>query len=396
MKNLQDLIKKSKTFLEKMSKKQKIFSIVIIIILIASISFFVKKSGTDQVEYKFSTISKGSVESIVSESGEIVSTGTVGIISTIDGIVNDVFVENGDTVKRGEKLFSVISTATEKERAIAYSTYKSALTTLDTAKNTHQSKQVSVEKVYDEISGHDDDEPFDIKEQRVTAETTRDNAYLSTLSAEASLSKAWFIYQATIDGIVKATSNGVIANLSVAKGQQVNAQENALLIISESEVWAKISVIENDVIGINPGQKSEITVDTFPSEKITGEVKRVDSIGIIVSNVVTFNVYILLDPIDINLMSSMTVSVNIATDKKEDVLVIPNSAIKPYQGSKAVQTLDKDSGQVLYLPIKVGVVGTLKSEVISGLKEGQEIIISSTSSTSPGTSSGGSLPIKIK
>lgn len=382
-----------KNYFKDTSKKKKIIFGVIGIILIGIIFSVTKNSGNNEVEYTFSKVSKGSVESSISESGEIVSTGTVEMTSTINGIVKDIFVENGDIVKRGDKLFSVTSTASEEERSAAYSTYKSAVSNLESAKNTHQSKQTTVERVYDEISGHDEDEPFEIKEQRVTAETARDNAYLSVVSAEAALSKAWFIYQSTIDGTIKATSDGMVANLSVASGQQVNSQESALLIISESETWAKISVTENDVIGIKPGQESELLVDAFPSEKITGEVKRVDSVGTIVSNVVTFNVYILLDSTNINLMPSMTVSVDIMTDKKNDILVVPNSAIKPYQGSKAVQILDKNSGQVLYMPIKVGLVGALKSEVIRGLKEGQEIIVS-TISTSEKNSSAGMLPIR--
>lgn len=390
---MKSFIKNIKDHLKKISKKKKIIFGIMGIILIGFIFLITKNSGSNEVEYKFSKISKGSVESIISESGEIVSTGTVEVSSTINGIVKDIFVENGDTVKKGNKLFSVASTASEEERSAAYSTYKSAVTNLEAAKNTHQSKQTTVERVYDEISGHDEDESFEIKEQRVNAETVRDNAYLSVVSAEAALSKAWFIYQATIDGIIKATSNGTIANLSVANGQQVDSQENALLIISESEVWARISVTENDVVGIKPGQKSELLVDAFPFEKITGEVKRVDSVGTVISNVVTFNVYILLNSTNINLMPSMTVSVDIMTDKKNDILVVPNSAIKPYQGSKAVQILDKNSGQVLYMPIKVGLVGALKSEVIRGLKEGQEIIVS-TISTSEKNSSAGMLPIR--
>jgi multidrug efflux pump subunit AcrA (membrane-fusion protein) len=91
-------------------------------------------------------------------------------------------------------------------------------------------------------------------------------------------------------------------------------------------------------------------------------------------------------------MPSMTVSINIMIDKKDDVLVVPNSAIKPYQGSKAVQVLDKNSDQVLYMPIKIGLIGISKSEVVSGLKEGQEIIVS-TISTSEKNSSAGILPM---
>ena len=80
--------------------------------------------------------------------------------------------------------------------------------------------------------------------------------------------------------------------------------------------------------------------------------------------------------------------VYIITQQKENILLMPNTAIKPYQGEKAVQLLDSKSSTVIYQPINVGIQGDVYSEIISGLKEGQKIIISSTDTSS---SSGGGL-----
>lgn len=362
-----------------LTKSKKIIVSMVTIVIAGFIFFQARGSADDEIQYQFTSVSNGSVTSFVSESGEITSTGLTKVPSTITGIVDEIYVENDQEVTRGDSLFLVTSTATDAERATAYSTYQSAVSALDIANSTYRSKQATADNVLDTLSGHDDDETFEQKDTRTTAESARDNAYYSVVSAKAALSKAWFSYQATIDGVVKATADGVVANLAIAEGQHVNALDDALLIVSNSGTWVTISVTENDVVEIESGQKVEISVDALPGEKLTGEVNRVDSVGTVDSGVVTYNIYILVDQLDTNVLPSMTVSVDITTKEVEGVLTIPNSAIKPYQGSKAVQIMDENTGQIIYLPIKLGVTGNTKSEVVSGLTEGQQIIASSNS-----------------
>lgn len=373
-----------------LTKSKKIIVSMVTIVIAGFIFFQARGSADDEIQYQFTSVSNGSVTSFVSESGEITSTGLTKVPSTITGIVDKIYVENDQEITRGDSLFLVTSTATDAERATAYSTYQSAVSALDIANSTYRSKQATADNVLDTLSGHDDDETFEQKDTRTTAESARDNAYYSVVSAEATLSKAWFSYQATIDGVVKATADGVVANLAIAEGQHVNALDDALLIVSNSGTWITISVTENDVVEIESGQKVEISVDALPDEKLTGEVNRVDSVGTVDSGVVTYNIYILVDQLDTNVLPSMTVSVNITTKEVEGVLTIPNSAIKPYQGSKAVQIMNENTGQIIYLPIKLGVTGNTKSEVVSGLTEGQQIIASSNSGSE--SRSGGIMP----
>ena len=390
-KKLQSFFDTAKKRWDKLTKNKKIVVSVIFIVVFGLSFTRARNLSEDGAEYKFTEVINGSVKSVVSESGEITSTGVTDVSSTITGIVNEVFVENGQEVTRGDTLFSVTSTATEAERAAAYSTYQSAASTLDSANSTYRSKQATVENVLDTLSGHDEDETLAQKDTRTIAEAARDNAYYSVVSAKAAVTKTWLAYQATIDGSVKATAKGVVANLSIASGQHVNSQDLALLIVADSGIWITISVTENDVVELQPGQKVDISTDALPDEKLTGIVIRVDSIGIIESGVVTYNVYIQVDQKDTNVLPSMTVSVDIVTNEKTDVLVIPNSAIKPYQGSKAVQVLDEKTNQIIYIPIKVGVAGITKSEVIGGLSEGQVIILS-TNGDLEQSRSGGMMP----
>ncbi len=377
-----NLIKRFK----ELSLKKKL---VVVAILLAAIYAVISSGGGDsEITYKEEAVKKGSVVNIVSETGEISTTGKSNITSTIKGIVTEVYVENGDEVIRGQNLFSVTSTATQAERATAYSTYQSAASSLNIANSNYRSKQATAEKVLDEVSGHDEDETLAQKDTRTTAEVARDSAYDSVKSAEAALSKAWLTYQATIDGTVKSPASGTVANLAVAPGQSVTATSNALIVKSSGDTWVVLAVNETDISTVEKGQKATVSVDALKDKELTGTVERVDDVGTVTSGVVTYNVYVLLPELDQNIKPGMTTQVDIQTQKKEDVLVVLNSAIKPYQGGKAVQVIDDKTGELIYLPIEIGIVGPTKSEVVSGLTEGQEIVVGQEDNGTKNPSSG--------
>jgi hypothetical protein len=210
--------------------------------------------------------------------------------------------------------------------------------------------------------------------------------------AKASVSKAWLDYQAASSGAVKATVSGKVVNLSMAPGQQVSTETSALLIRSEDEqMWVKIMITENDVVEVNSDQPARIRVDSIKGKEFSGRVVRVDEVGAVESGVVTYGLYLRLD--DDQDMSgvrpAMTVNVDILTDEKEGVLLVPNAAIKPYQGEKAVQIMDEMSGQVVYKPVLVGVAGTTVTEVVSGLEEGERVIVGENGGGSVSNSGGG-------
>ena len=213
--------------------------------------------------------------------------------------------------------------------------------------------------------------------------------------AQAAVNSAWLAYQATIDGIVKAPIGGVVANLSVSLGQEVSSDDIALLINSGAEIWIKLAVSEADVITIKPGQAAIVEVDALRGSSFNAIVKRVDEFGTDNSGIVTYNIYlVLIDSVEM-IKPTMTVQVDITTQNKDDAFIVPNSAIKPYQGSKAVQILSKKTGQAIYVPIEIGIEGESFTEVVNGLKEGQEVIIGQITNddSSKKSKSGGIFPV---
>ena len=144
---------------------------------------------------------------------------------------------------------------------------------------------------------------------------------------------------------------------------------------------------EVDVAKIQVGQKAPLTFDAVPDLTITGEVSEIDSIGIVSQGVVTYNVKINFDTQDSRVKPSMSVSASIITDIKQDVLVVPNSAIKSQSGTSYIEMFDtpliaprdKTTGTISKIapnkiPVEVGLSNDSQSEIISGIKENDEIV----------------------
>ncbi|MBU3935586.1 efflux RND transporter periplasmic adaptor subunit [Patescibacteria group bacterium] len=379
----------------KFKKLSKIKKIILFLILIA-LSFFVYKTffkKTDEIIYKTEKVRKGTIISLVSDTGEILTSGKVDIPSTITGITENVYVKNGDLVKSGQKLFSVKSTASQADKTAAYATYLKAKSSLASAQNSLLSLESSMwsahEKYRDNGWGRTVDDPIYIQTNRdfLAAEANYKNQQQVITQSKISLNNAWLEYQKVAGGDVTAPIAGTIANLSVSHGQQVTTGDISLMIKNETDSWAKLSVSEGDVGKITVGQTATVYVDALSGTQITGTVDRFDDIGTDTSGIITYNVYINLGRVEETVKAGMTVQIDIETAKAEDVLLVSNTAIKTYQGVKTVQILDKDSGEPLYLPVEIGIVGDTQTEIEKGLTEGQEIIVSQSSDSASGSTS---------
>jgi len=384
------MLNKIKKFWKKQSKKKQI--IIVSLLALTLFLVFKPKSKDNNPSYQFSKVQKDNVVQVVSETGEVTSSNKVEINTTINGVVTEIYVENGDFVNRGDKLFYVNSDATEAERVQAYSNYLAAKNNLESSKaklNTLESTMWSVHEDFEERSLDTDlsvDDPIYIQTQRdwLAGEANYLNQKDIISQNQVALNSAWLNYQATLDGSVKATIDGQVANLALASGQAVSATDKALIIKTESAVWIKVAVNENDIIFVAQGQTAQIEIDAVLDINPTATVERVDEFATIISDVAVYYVYLSLDRNFDQILPGMTAQADIITQEKSDVLVVPNTAIKPYQGEKAVQIFDNKTKTVIYQPIEIGVFDDINTEVLTGLSEGDEIIVSTSSNKSEG------------
>ena len=160
---------------------------------------------------------------------------------------------------------------------------------------------------------------------------------------------------------------------------------NTVLVIGDfSLLTIKAQANEVDVPSLAAGQKATVTLDAFPDKTFVGTVSSVDSIGTSSSGVVTYNVYITLVSPPPTIHSGMTASAVIQTNKKNNVLKVPTTAIQTTDGASTVQVMK--NGQVSNFDVEIGIADDTNTEIVSGLTEGQTVV-TSTTSTATSTSS---------
>ena len=376
------------------SLKKKIIVVVVVVIALfmgmGAISNLTKKP-----EFTTSRVAKSDITETVTETGSIAVSGTVNVYSPTNGITQEVYVKNGDLVEEGEELAKIDSSATQQEQQAAYANYLIAKNTFDAAQADLPALQSNMFEAwdtfrllaksgtYENLDGSPRNEQrtlpdFHIAEKDWLAAEAKYKAQAAVVSkGQAQVASTWLLYEATQNATVKAPSAGTVSNLSVSIGSNVSINSAAapalpiLTIVSSKATEMVVSLSEGDVSKVKEGQKAKIEVASL--DKIyNGEVKRADSIGTIDAGVIRYNAYLEVIDSDSDLKSGMNADATIITKSLNDVLSVPNSAIKPYQGGRAVRIIKNK--KVQYVPVATGVKGDSRTQIISGIEEGQEII----------------------
>jgi len=234
---------------------------------------------------------------------------------------------------------------------------------------------------------------INLKSQKLTVEQ-KENALLDAQEELA-------------DCFIRAPFDGIIAEIDVDNGDTISTSAVIATLITKQRI-AELSFNEVDVAKIKTGQKAILTFDAVSDLSISGEVTEVDIIGTVTQGVVTYRVKIGFDTQDERVKPGMSVSAEIITEAKQDVLLISNSAIKSSVNGDYVEILSGISSSTQALnssgitsktsptqqAVEVGLSNDMMTEITSGLEEGDMVIIktitSLASQTNQSQSSNGS------
>ncbi len=147
--------------------------------------------------------------------------------------------------------------------------------------------------------------------------------------AEAALNAAELDLKYTV---IRSPVNGIVVARNVEVGQTVAASfatPNLFLIALDlTQMQVDTNVSESDIGGITEGKEATFTVDAYPGEQFRGVIKQVRLAPINVQNVVTYNVVVGVDNRDLRLKPGMTANVSIVVAKRDQVLKVPNAALR--------------------------------------------------------------------
>lgn len=175
------------------------------------------------------------------------------------------------------------------------------------------------------------------------------------------------------DYTVRAPFAGIVAKVNIEKNDDVLSGTSVATLITTRKI-AEISLNEVDAAQVSIGQKTKLSFDALPEMKADGVVSEMDTVGTMSQGVVSYVATISFTSPDSRIKPGMSVTADIIMNKKENVLLVPNSAIKTSGNRFYVESLSVGATSPSRAFVGIGLANDETTEIITGLTEGDTII----------------------
>jgi HlyD family secretion protein len=320
-----------------------LWAAVVAILLVAAGAWWwqARQAANAAPSYATQAAAKGDLTLIVTANGTIQPTRSISIGSELSGTVLKVNVDVNDRIKKGQVLV-VLDTAKLRDqilraRAVLAAASAKVAQTAATIKEARAAFG-RLEEVA-RLSGG----KVPSKSELDVGRAMLDRALADDASARAGVSDAAAALSTDEINLSKASisapSDGVVLTRSVDPGNAVAASLQAVTLFTLAEDLAKLRlwvyVDEADVGSVKTGQDATFTVSAYPGRKFPARVTRVGFGSTITDNVVTYLTYLDVDNTDLSLRPGMTATATITATQRNDVLLVPNAALRfmPSTGS---------------------------------------------------------------
>jgi HlyD family secretion protein len=172
---------------------------------------------------------------------------------------------------------------------------------------------------------------------------------------------------------IVAPFDGIIATVDIIVGQSATAATAAISIIDRDPLHLDLKLSENDIVQVQAGASAALSIDALPDWQQTGTITSISPAADTSSGIATYRARIDFTDSDARVFVGMTANASIVVEERNDILVVPNSALLPKGTGRVVQIKGAD-GQITEIDVTTGLSDGIFSEVLSGLEEGQEII----------------------
>ncbi|HHV53841.1 MAG TPA: efflux RND transporter periplasmic adaptor subunit [Firmicutes bacterium] len=271
-------------------------------------------------------VSRGDIRSVVQASGYLEPVTQQSLYFSTSGQVEEVLVEPGDRVTKGQVLARISNSQAELS--------------LLQARNAYERSRL-------------EDPPATIQEKRMQ----------------------WELAQKTVDGMtLRAPFDGVVGAVNISRGDQVDGKTAAITVFEPGKFQVETDVGEADIEKIQVGQTAEVKVTAYPDLVLEGRVSRVALIAKNQNGVVTIPVTVEVASADSRLRSGLGADVNIIIASAQNVLRVPIEAVAPDPQGRYYATKVTDDGQQQAVPVEIGATDGLWVEIKTGLAEGERVL----------------------
>lgn len=370
-------------------------TIIVLVIFVGQKILNSDQSTIEETQTQTVEVSTGNITSSISASGAIQSANYLAVTTSVNGIVKEVFVKEGDRVTKGQKIMEItLNSDGEESRVQAWNSYLSAKNNLESAKNGLYAKESALISAEESFNNEKENNSYQTHDERLSYKLA-ENDYLrakgdydsqkqSINQAQSSVNKAWLEYQAQSPTVI-APDSGTVANIVVVEGMDISnslSERTSATVASirkEGTPIASLDVSEVDINYIEVGQKVSMTLNSIDTQTFMGIVVGIDKIGTSASGVANYPVIVKFNEDSDQVLPNMGVDADIITESKDNVLRVPSAALQTNRNSQYV-TLVRDT-ITEDIQIQTGISDGDYTEVISGLNEGDKVLINSLPTT---------------
>jgi HlyD family secretion protein len=297
--------------------KRLVVLIVVAGIVAAALAYFQRQKHNGEPEYQTAAASRGEITQAVTASGTLNPVLNVQVGSQISGIIQKLFADFNSPVKAGQVVAQLDPGTYQANVNSAEGELANAKASLELAQiNARRAEQLLKDKLI----------PQSEYDQSIA---TLHQAEAQVKIRTASLERAKVDFDRCT---IYSPVDGIVIDRKVDVGQTVAASMSAptLFLIANDLTKMQIdaNVAEADIGGVAVGQQVDFTVDAFPLRTFTGQVVQVRNAPLTVQSVVTYDTVIEVGNPDLKLKPGMTANVSIVTARRENVLKIPNAALR--------------------------------------------------------------------
>ena len=283
------------------------------------------------VRYRTAVADRGTLVSIVSATGTINPVTSVQVGSQVSGMIESLHADYNSAVQRGQVVARIDPFPYKARRDQAKATLANAKASVVKARVELAQRKRELDRVQSLLK-----EQFVSQNDVDIAATAYEGAVAQLQVSEAAVEQA----QAQLEAaeldlkytVIRSPVDGIVIARQVEVGQRVTAsfQIPMLFLIAEdlTNMQVDANVSEADIGGITEGKEATFTVDAYPGELFHGQVRQVRNAPINVQNVVTYDVVLGVKNPDLRLKPGMTANVSIIVARKENVLKVPNAALR--------------------------------------------------------------------
>ncbi|MCL2154145.1 MAG: efflux RND transporter periplasmic adaptor subunit [Leptospirales bacterium] len=342
---------------------------VVIVIIITILAKNCGKSSNRELVYEKTT--KGDVRKTISVTGELDLFEPINILSQISGVVEDIYTDFNQHIKKGQLLIKIDSSAISQRMMKAQSIVDSARLEIVSAEKDLEAKK-------------------NLHEDNLISKRAMEIAEVQYSSVLNKYKQAKIDYDAIAKEMnntkIYSPINGIVVSIYVKNNTPVSATTQLILLVSDlKKMQLTINIDESDIGYIKDGQQVTFSVSAFFDKKFTGTINQIRMSPIKSGGLVSYQALVLCDNRELLLMPGMTATTTVIIEEKKNILRVRNQAFalsqadaKSSDSSKKI--VWKKTGSIKGKPfsaveVKTGLQGDSYTEITEGLNENDEIAV---------------------